>query len=74
MYPQGTVGYGKRLGDAVPKVSLTERFVANAKPLKASRTEYFDVVTPGLTLRVGETGHKSWGFSSPRPETESVLE
>ncbi|PWE17123.1 hypothetical protein DDZ18_10515 [Marinicauda salina] len=33
------------------------------------RTEFRSDVVPGLILRVGETGHKSWSFSYRRPGT-----
>jgi integrase len=51
----------------MPRVTLTDRFCATAKPL-GTRTDYFDVTVPGLALRVTEGGHRSWSylFTSPR--------
>jgi integrase len=40
---------------------LTEKFCASAKAAPGDlQTDYFDLATVGLSLRVGETGHKSW--------------
>jgi hypothetical protein len=58
----------KRRGDvSLPRVGLTDRFCSTVKPLR-SRTDFFDVTVPGLTLRVTERGHRSWSyiFTSPR--------
>jgi integrase len=51
----------------MPRVALTDRFCATAKPLR-TRTDYFDATVPGLALRVTENGHRSWTFlfTSPR--------
>ena len=52
----------------MPKVKLTDRFVASAKALEGEgRTDYFDTVAKGLNLRASETGHKAWYafFTSP---------
>jgi integrase len=51
----------------MPRVALTDRFCAKAKP-SGARTDYFDVTVPGLALRVTENGHRSWCylFTSPR--------
>lgn len=51
----------------MPRVALTDRFCAAAKPL-GSRTDFFDTTVPGLALRVTENGHRSWTylFTSPR--------
>src|SRR5579863_4868379 len=53
----------------MPRVALTDRFCASAKPL-GTRTDYFDVTVPGLALRVTEGGHRSWSylFTSPRDD------
>jgi integrase len=44
----------------VPKLNLTDRFVASARA--NSRTAYFDTKTRGLALRVTPTGAKTWSF------------
>lgn len=49
----------------MPKVAMTERFVSTVKPEK--RTEYFDTHTRGLSLIVGEGGHRAWWFHYRRP-------
>lgn len=51
----------------MPRVNLTDRFVAGAKPLAGARVEYFDVGCKGLSLRVGGSGHKSWTFHFRTP-------
>ena len=52
----------------MPRIALTDRFCAAAKPLDGARTDYFDVTVKGLALRVTEQGHRSWSFlfTSPR--------
>ena len=51
----------------MPRVRLTDRFVANAKPTEGKRTDYFDEVTKGLTLRVSDNGGTwTYHFTSPR--------
>lgn len=53
----------------MPRVALTDRFVAGAKPVKGdTRTDYFDENVPGLALRAAKSGHKAWTFhfTSPR--------
>jgi hypothetical protein len=59
----------------MPKVQLTDRFCATAKPLNNQRTDYFDSIANGLALRVTKYGHKSWSycFTSPRNNTWSRL-
>jgi integrase len=51
----------------MPRVALTDRFCASAKPL-GIRTDYFDETIAGLALRVTHQGHRSWCylFTSPR--------
>jgi integrase len=51
----------------MPRVALTDRFCATAKP-SGARTDYFDATVRGLALRVTENGHRSWCylFTSPR--------
>jgi integrase len=55
---------------SMPRVALTNRFCASAKPLNGERTDYFDETVPGLALRVTEHGHRSWcfHFRSPRDD------
>lgn len=52
----------------MPRVMLTDRFCAGAKPLRGQRTDYFDETVSGLALRVTVHGHRSWSFcfTSPR--------
>jgi hypothetical protein len=52
----------------MPRVVLTDRFCATAKPLNGQRTDYFDKTAQGLALRITEHGHRSWcfHFRSPR--------
>jgi hypothetical protein len=57
----------------MPRIDLTDRFCAHAKPVKGEkRTDYFD---DGLALRVTDGGHKSWSllFTSPRTGKRSRL-
>src|SRR4051812_43594733 len=51
----------------MPQVALTDRFCSSAKP-DGVRTDYFDIIVPGLALRVTDKGHRSWSFlfTSPR--------
>jgi integrase len=51
----------------MPKVSLTDRFVATVRAKGATPHDYFDKSTPGLGLRVSPQGHKAWSliFTSP---------
>ena len=52
----------------MPRVTLTDRFVAGAKPAKGDRqTYYFDSKTPGLALRISDTGHRGWTFQFTPP-------
>ena len=43
----------------MPTVTLTARFLESVKPA-GSRIEYFDEHTPGLAIRVSESGVKTW--------------
>jgi integrase len=54
----------------MPKVKLTDRFVASAKAGEGGRTDYFDAVTKGLVLRVSDGGHKAWGFFFTSPSDD----
>lgn len=51
----------------MPRVALTDRFVAGAKPDSSGRTDYFDSVAKGLALRVS-AGSRTWtyNFTSPK--------
>jgi integrase len=52
----------------MPRVTLTDRFVAGAKPADGDRqTYYFDAKTPGLALRISESGHRGWTFQFSPP-------
>jgi integrase len=50
----------------MPKINLTDRFVATAKA--SAKTDYFDSKTTGLGLRVSPSGVKAWSvmFDSPK--------
>jgi integrase len=51
----------------MPRIALTDRFVANSKPDTTGRTDYFDATITGLALRV-TAAHRSWSylFTSPK--------
>jgi len=52
----------------VPRLALTDRFVATCKTARGqAQTDYFDERTPGLALRVSEQGHKAWSFIFTAP-------
>ncbi len=44
----------------MPTKRLTDQFVERVKPPAKGRVEYFDAAFPALSLRVTETGHKSF--------------
>jgi integrase len=47
----------------MPQRLLTDRFCSHAKSRGAEvQTDYFDEQTPGLALRVGKSGRKSWTY------------
>ena len=46
----------------MPRLALTDRFVAGAKAGTKPQNDYFDSKTPGLALRVSSGGHKAWSF------------
>jgi integrase len=55
----------------MPRVTLTDRFVAGAKPANGDRqTYFFDSKTPGLALRVSDSGHRGWTFQFTPPGGE----
>jgi integrase len=51
----------------MPRLALTDRFVAGAKTVDVPQTDYFDSKTPGLALRVSAS-RRAWSFffTSPR--------
>ena len=52
----------------MPKVELSDRFIATLKPQATGALDYFDTKAKGLNLRVTPTGVKAWSvmFTSPR--------
>jgi integrase len=50
----------------MPQVALTDRFCSSAKA-DGVRTDYFDLMVPGLALRVTDKGHRSWSFLFTSP-------
>jgi hypothetical protein len=52
----------QKRGVDVPRLALTDRFVAGAKSAQAPQTDYFDARTPGLAPRVTKGGHKAWTY------------
>jgi integrase len=59
----------------VPRVVLTDRFVAHAKAQGVPQLDYFDESIPGLALRVSSAGRKTWTFhyTSPRNDKRARL-
>ncbi len=51
----------------MPRIALTDRFVAGAKPNAEAQTDYFDVTVSGLDLRVS-TRHRAWTFNYTSPK------
>ena len=51
----------------MPRLALTDRFVATCKADGTPQTDYFDSHTPGLALRVSAGGHKAWTFHFTAP-------
>lgn len=57
----------------MPKVKLTDRFVAAAKPAApGKRVDYHDTVVPGLALRLTDRGHRSWVLHGRFPRTPEI--
>ena len=54
----------------MPRLALTDRFVAGAKAGTTPQIDYFDSKTPGLALRVSSGGHKAWSFLFTAPGTQ----
>lgn len=46
----------------MPKITMTDRWIASAKSGPDGRTDYFDSHATGLCLRVSDT-HKAWNFA-----------
>ena len=46
----------------MPRLALTDRFVAGIKSDQARQTDFFDSKCIGLALRVSDTGYKTWTF------------
>jgi integrase len=44
----------------MPQRQLTDRFCLSAKSPDAVQTDYYDAGSPGLALRVGASGRKTW--------------
>ena len=59
------MGYAKPESHPM-KVALTDRFVAGAKADSTGRSDYFDSVARGLSLRVTANGVKTWCFNCTR--------
>ena len=51
----------------MPRIALTDRFVATAKPDSAAQTDYFDATVSGLALRVSNR-HRAWTFTFTSPK------
>ena len=68
--PERVLAYlvGTDLEAKMPRLALTDRFIATCKADGSPQSDYFDDRTPGLALRVTAGGHKAWSFlfSSPR--------
>ncbi len=52
----------------MPRIALTDRFIAGAKAKGAPQLDYFDAGTPGLALRVSANGVKTWSFIFTSPK------
>jgi integrase len=52
----------------MPKLELSDRFIATLKPQEDRAADYFDNKAKGLNLRITPTGVKAWSvmFTSPR--------
>ena len=54
----------------MPRLALTDRFVATCKPGDLPQIDYFDQKTPGLALRIAASGRKSWTFHFTTPSND----
>ena len=52
----------------MPKLELSDRFIATLKPQGDRAADYFDSKAKGLNLRITPTGVKAWSvmFTSPK--------
>ena len=59
----------------MPKIELSDRFIATLKPQTGGAQDYFDTKAKGLNLRVTPTGVKAWSvmFTSPRDSKRARL-
>ena len=51
----------------MPRVALTDRFVAGAKADSGKRASYFDSVAKGLELYVTKADHRAWSYHYTLP-------
>ncbi|KQZ28664.1 hypothetical protein ASD50_19485 [Mesorhizobium sp. Root552] len=51
----------------MPTIELTDRFCQSAKPIDGKQTDYFDLKTKGLCLRVSPAGTRSWNLVYTKP-------
>lgn len=51
----------------MPRLELTDRFCAKAKPAGDVQTDYFDTNTAGLCLRISPAGTRSWNLVYTKP-------
>jgi integrase len=55
------------------KTTLTIEFVDHkAKPTNKPQTDYYDVLVPGLALRVSKAGRKTWTFTYSPPDQKGA--
>lgn len=52
----------------MPKLVLTDKAIASAKPVEGGRLELWDIRTPGLCVRVTGRGVKTWIFRYRTPD------
>jgi integrase len=55
----------------MPKKHLTDRFISSVRNAGPKNVEYYDTMVPGLSLRIGTGGSKSWNISYTRPQTNT---
>jgi integrase len=53
----------------MPRIALTDRFVAGAKPNSEAQTDYFDTTVSGLALRVSKH-RRAWTFNYTSPKND----
>jgi integrase len=54
----------------MPRVVLTDRFIAGARSNEAAQLEHFDANTPGLSIRVSSNARKTWNFHFTSPKNQ----